>query len=39
MQNSEDIWRRVDDKKEQFIALSDRIWGMPEQCSRAKVFA
>src|SRR5690242_2228906 len=32
MQNSEEIWRRVDDKKEQFIAMSDRIWGMPELC-------
>jgi aminobenzoyl-glutamate utilization protein B len=32
MQNSEEIWRRVDDKKQQFIALSDRIWGMPELC-------
>ena len=32
MQNSEEIWRRVDDKKESFIALSDRVWGMPELC-------
>ena len=32
MQNSEEIWRRVDDKKDQFIAMSDRIWGMPELC-------
>jgi aminobenzoyl-glutamate utilization protein B len=32
MQNSEEIWRRVDDKKEQFIAMSDRIWGTPELC-------
>jgi aminobenzoyl-glutamate utilization protein B len=32
MQNSEEIWRRVDDKKEGFIALSDRVWGMPELC-------
>src|SRR5437016_13080769 len=32
MHNSEEIWRRVDDKKQTFIALSDRIWGMPELC-------
>src|SRR5579872_7230053 len=32
MQNSEEIWRRVDDKKDQFIAMSDRIWGTPELC-------
>ena len=32
MQNSEEIWRRVDDKKDQFIALADRVWGMPELC-------
>src|SRR5258708_40263813 len=32
MQNSEEIWRRVDDKKEEFIALADRVWGMPELC-------
>jgi aminobenzoyl-glutamate utilization protein B len=32
MRNSEDIWRHVDAKKDDFIALSDRIWGMPELC-------
>ncbi len=32
MQNSEEIWRRVDDKKDEFIALADRVWGMPELC-------
>src|SRR5690348_7571526 len=32
MQNSEEIWRRVDDKKDDFIALADRVWGMPELC-------
>ncbi|SED10939.1 aminobenzoyl-glutamate utilization protein B [Rhizobiales bacterium GAS191] len=32
MDNSEEIWRRVDAKKESFIALSDRVWGMPELC-------
>jgi aminobenzoyl-glutamate utilization protein B len=32
MQNSEEIWRLVDAKKEAFIALSDRVWGMPELC-------
>ncbi|SEE01768.1 aminobenzoyl-glutamate utilization protein B [Rhizobiales bacterium GAS188] len=30
MRNSEEIWRLVDDKKASFIALSDRVWGMPE---------
>jgi aminobenzoyl-glutamate utilization protein B len=30
MQNSEEIWRLVDDRKDAFIALSDRVWGMPE---------
>src|SRR5882724_10988829 len=30
MDNSEQIWRIVDDKKDAFEALSDRIWGMPE---------
>jgi aminobenzoyl-glutamate utilization protein B len=30
MQNSAEIWRKVDDKQEEFIGLSDRIWGMPE---------
>jgi aminobenzoyl-glutamate utilization protein B len=30
MQNTEEIWRIVDAKKEAFEALSDRIWGMPE---------
>jgi aminobenzoyl-glutamate utilization protein B len=30
MDNSEQIWRIVDTKKEPFEALSDRIWGMPE---------
>src|SRR5215467_10013355 len=30
MDNSEQIWRLVDAKKDPFEALSDRIWGMPE---------
>jgi aminobenzoyl-glutamate utilization protein B len=30
MDNSEQIWRLVDAKKDAFEALSDRIWGMPE---------
>jgi len=30
MRNSEDIWHLVDTKKDDFIALSDRVWGMPE---------
>src|SRR6201995_161131 len=32
MQNSEEIWRLVDIKKDDFEALSDRVWGMPELC-------
>jgi len=30
MQNSVDVWDRVEAKQEAFIGLSDRIWGMPE---------
>src|SRR4051794_41888508 len=30
MQNTEQIWRLVEAKQEAFIALSDRIWEMPE---------
>jgi aminobenzoyl-glutamate utilization protein B len=30
MKNTEQIWDLVDAKREDFIALSDRIWGMPE---------
>lgn len=30
MQNTEEIWRLVDARKDAFAALSDRIWGMPE---------
>ena len=30
MRNSEDIWHLVDSKKDEFIALSDRVWEMPE---------
>ncbi|MDB5370276.1 MAG: hipO [Roseomonas sp.] len=30
MQNSDDIWRRVEQKRPRFSELSDRIWGMPE---------
>ena len=32
MQNTEEIWRLVDAKQEDFIQLSDRVWGMPELC-------
>ncbi len=32
MQNSDVIWQKVDTKRERFIALSDRVWGMPETC-------
>ncbi|WP_424814007.1 M20 family metallopeptidase [Roseococcus sp. YIM B11640] len=30
MQNSESIWRHVDEKQDAAIELSDRVWGMPE---------
>ena len=30
MRNSEEIWQLVEDRRETFIALSDRVWGMPE---------
>ena len=32
MQNSEEIWRLVDAKQDEFNALSDRIWEIPELC-------
>ncbi|MFL5286024.1 MAG: M20 family metallopeptidase [Rhodopila sp.] len=32
MQNSEQIWRLVDTHQDDFVGLSDRIWGMPELC-------
>jgi aminobenzoyl-glutamate utilization protein B len=32
MDNRSDIWRGVDTIKERFIALSDRVWAMPEVC-------
>src|SRR5579875_2693630 len=30
MQNSEEIWRLVDARKDAYEQLSDRVWGMPE---------
>src|SRR3984957_15316006 len=30
MQNADQVWQLVDEKKEIFEALSDRVWGMPE---------
>ena len=30
MQNSEEIWRLVDERQQPFIELSDTVWGMPE---------
>jgi hypothetical protein len=32
MDNRSDIWRGVDAIKPRFIALSDKIWAMPEVC-------
>jgi len=30
MKNSEDIWDIIDNKRDDYIGLSDRVWGMPE---------
>ena len=30
MRNSEQIWQIVDEKREDYIALADRVWGTPE---------
>ncbi|MGA7803594.1 M20 family metallopeptidase [Bradyrhizobium sp.] len=32
MDNRSDIWRGIDAIKPRFIALSDKVWGMPEIC-------
>jgi aminobenzoyl-glutamate utilization protein B len=32
MDNRSDIWRGVDTIKARFVALSDRVWAMPEVC-------
>lgn len=32
MDNRSNIWRQVDAAKDRLIALSDRVWGMPEVC-------
>ena len=32
MQNTEEIWRLVDAKKDDFEGLSDRVWDTPELC-------
>src|SRR6201993_1648982 len=32
MQNSEEIWRLVDKHQDDLIALSDRVWEIPELC-------
>ncbi len=36
MDNRNDLWLKVDAAKERMIALSDRIWGMPETCYTEK---
>ncbi len=36
MQNAEPIWTLVDAKRDALIALSDRVWGMPETCYTEK---
>ena len=30
MRNSEEIWRLVDNHRQEFVQLSDKVWGMPE---------
>jgi len=32
MDNRNTVWRHVDAQKERLIALSDRVWAMPEVC-------
>jgi aminobenzoyl-glutamate utilization protein B len=32
MDNRSEIWRCVDEVKERFVALADRVWSMPEVC-------
>ena len=32
MDNRSDIWRGVDTIKPRFVALSDKVWGIPEVC-------
>ncbi len=32
MDNRNSLWRQVDAHKDRLIALSDRVWGMPEVC-------
>lgn len=32
MRNDEEIWRLVDARRDDFIALSDRVWEIPELC-------
>ena len=32
MSNSEAIWDHVEAKRETYVALADRVWGMPELC-------
>ena len=32
MDNRSSVWRQVDQARERFVALADRVWGMPEVC-------
>jgi aminobenzoyl-glutamate utilization protein B len=32
LDNAPEIWKHVDDNAPELIALSDRVWGMPETC-------
>ncbi len=32
MANEEEIWRLVDTRRQQYVEMADRVWGMPELC-------
>jgi aminobenzoyl-glutamate utilization protein B len=32
MRNEDEIWRLVEAKRAEYVALADRVWGMPELC-------
>jgi aminobenzoyl-glutamate utilization protein B len=36
MRNEEEIWRLVEEKRPEYLALADRVWGMPELCYAEK---
>ncbi len=32
MRNDDEIWQRVDERRDAYVGLADRVWGMPELC-------